>query len=106
MWPGVNDVAAELAQTGGVGQAQIRVPIMRFNLATEAGNARWSAIKLQRTGASNDPNAPFARNTDVKFVSIFQDSNQNDILDVNDVSVSEAKSALAAPFTSTDTVPF
>ncbi|MDP2866723.1 MAG: hypothetical protein Q8O90_10815, partial [Elusimicrobiota bacterium] len=103
---GVNDVAAELVQAGGVGQAQIRVPIMRFNLATEAGNARWSAIKLQRTGASNDPNAPFARNTDVKFVSIFQDSNQNDILDVNDVNVSEVRGTLAAPFTSTDTVPF
>ncbi|MEK7721123.1 MAG: hypothetical protein AAB359_01900, partial [Elusimicrobiota bacterium] len=103
---GVNDMAAELVQSGGVGQAQIRVPMFRFNLATEAGNARWSAIKLQRTGASNDSSAPFARNTDVKFVSIYQDSNQNDVLDVNDTNVSEAKSSLAALFASTAAVPF
>ena len=103
---GATDVAAELVQGGGVGQAQLNVPMVRFNLATEAGNARWSAIKLQRTGASNDPNAPFARNTDVKFVSIYQDSNQNDLLDVNDVNVTEARTRLAGIFYSTDTVPF
>ncbi|MDO8802826.1 MAG: fibronectin type III domain-containing protein [Elusimicrobiota bacterium] len=103
---GATDMAAELVQVGGVGQAQAGVPMARFNLATEAGNARWSAIKLQRTGASNDPNAPFARNTDVKFISIVQDSNQNDLLDVNDVNVSEARTTLAVLFASTDTVPF
>ena len=103
---GAMDMAADLVQSGGIGQAQVRVPMARFNLVTEAGNARWSAIKVQRTGASNDPNAPFGKNTDVKFVSIYQDSNQNDVLDVNDVNISEARSSLAALFASTDTVPF
>ena len=103
---GVNDMAAALVQTGGVTQAQAGVPMARFNLATEAGNSRWSAIKLQRTGASNDPATPFGVNTDVKFISIYQDSNQNDLFDAGDTNISEAVTALAAPFASTDTVPF
>jgi len=103
---GGNDVAGDLVLAGGVNQAQINAPMIRFNLITEAGNARWSAIKVQRTGASNDPAAPFGKNGDVKFIRIYQDSNQNDMLDVNDTNISEARSTLAIPFTSTDTLPF
>jgi hypothetical protein len=103
---GANDMAADLVQTGGVGQAQVGVPMLRFNLITEAGNSRWSSMKLQRTGASNDPNAPFGKNTDVKFVSVYQDSNQNDMLDVNDVNISEARTKLFSEMVSTQTVPF
>jgi len=103
---GANDVANELVLAGGVNQAQLKAPMLRFNLATEAGNARWSAIKVQRTGASNDPNAPFGKNTDVKLITIYQDSNQNDMLDVNDVNISEARSIILNAFTSTDTLPF
>ncbi|MHB0996416.1 MAG: hypothetical protein ACYC2I_08615 [Elusimicrobiales bacterium] len=103
---GGNDMAADLVQAGGVGQAQLKVPMARINLVTEAGNARWSAIKLQRTGASNDPNAPFGKNNDVKFLTIYQDSNQNDTLDVNDLNISEVKTMSLSHFASTDTLPF
>jgi hypothetical protein len=103
---GANDVAADMVVSGGVNQAQLAAPMIRFNLTTEAGNAHWSAIKLQRSGASNDPNAPFGKNTDVKFISIYQDSNQNDMLDVNDTNISNAVTSMAAPFMSTDTLPF
>jgi hypothetical protein len=103
---GANDVASQLVVAGGVNQAELKVPMVRFNMATEAGNAHWSAIKVQRTGASNDPNAPFGKNTDVKFISVYQDSNQNDILDVNDANISNAVSLMAVPFMSTNTLPF
>jgi len=103
---GANDVANDLVLAGGVNQAQLDAPMIRFNLATEAGNARWRAMKVQRTGASNDPNAPFGKNTDVKFITIYQDSNQNDQLDINDVNISEAETISVVPFVSTDTLPF
>jgi hypothetical protein len=61
---------------------------------------------VQRSGASNDPNAPFGKNTDVKFVSIYQDSNQNDILDANDADISNANTNMIGAFMSTDTLPF
>ncbi|MBI5743534.1 MAG: hypothetical protein HY952_03185, partial [Elusimicrobia bacterium] len=100
------DMATDLVLEGGVNQAQLNAPMVRFNLTTEAGNSRWRAIKVQRTGASNDPNAPFGKNTDVKFIKIYQDSNQNDQLDINDVNISEAETISLAPFVSTETLPF
>ncbi|MBU2572993.1 MAG: hypothetical protein KKH28_02810, partial [Elusimicrobia bacterium] len=103
---GVNDVAADLAAQGGVGQAQAQVAITRFNLTAEAGNSRWTSLKVQRSGASNDPSSPFGRNTDIKFIHIYQDSNQNDILDVNDMDISQVKTAVERVFASTDTAPF
>jgi hypothetical protein len=103
---GANDIAADLVIGGGVVQSQAKVPMLRFNLATEAGNSKWTALKVQRTGSSNDTNAPYGKNTDVKFITVYQDSNQNDVLDVNDLNVSEAKSSLAVPFPSTATLPF
>jgi hypothetical protein len=103
---GVNDTAASLVLSGGVRQAQTQANMLRFNLVTAYGNAKWSGLKVQRTGASNDPAAPFGKNSDVKFVQIYQDFNQNDILDVNDVNISEARASLVTAFASTDTLPF
>jgi len=95
---------------GGVRQAQKLAPMLRFNFVTETGNAQWSAIKVRRTGASNDTAAPFGKNSDVKFIQIYQDFNQNDALDVNDVNISEARAELASVFSSTvacsTTTPF
>ncbi|MDT8285807.1 MAG: Ig-like domain repeat protein [Elusimicrobiales bacterium] len=103
---GAYDSAYDLLSEGGVGQAQVGAAMLRFNLTTEAGNARWSAMKLQRTGASNDPSSPFGKNTDVKFINIYQDSNQNDTLDINDINVSRADTRMFLPVASTMTVPF
>ncbi|MCK5584202.1 MAG: hypothetical protein KAI33_10430, partial [Elusimicrobiales bacterium] len=70
------------------------------------GNARWSAIKLRRTGVSNDPDYPFAKNTDVKFVHIYQDSNQNDSLDINDENISQAQAELHIEIDAAAAAPF
>jgi len=102
---GAYDLAASLRQSG-VGQGWIKVPMLRFSLVTEAGNARWSSIRFQRTGSSNDPTASLGKNTDVKFISLYQDSNQNDQLDAGDLNLSEARTSLAEVFASTDTLPF
>ncbi|HBE88216.1 MAG TPA: hypothetical protein DDW67_03650 [Elusimicrobia bacterium] len=103
---GAYDTAYDLLNQGGVGQAQVGAAMLRFNLVTEAGNARWSALKVQRTGASNDPSSPFGKNTDVKFIHVYQDANQNDTLDINDIDISRADTRVFLPVTSTVTVPF
>ncbi|MEF3279377.1 MAG: hypothetical protein K6357_00185 [Elusimicrobiota bacterium] len=100
---GFYDIADEVVGGGGVGQAQRDVPILRFNMKTEAGFAKWYSIKLRRTGASNDPAAPFGKNSDVKFIKIYRDANQNDMLDVNDVNISEKETKSVNMFSSTDT---
>jgi len=99
---GFYDIADEVVVGGGVGQAQRDVPVLRFNMKTDAGFAKWYSMKLRRTGASNDPQAPFGKNTDVKFIKIYRDANQNDMLDINDVNVSEKETKSVNLFTSTD----
>jgi hypothetical protein len=100
---GFYDIADEVVVSGGVGQAQQDVPVLRFNMKTDAGFAKWYSIKMRRTGASNDPAAPFGKNSDVKFIKIYRDANQNDMLDVNDVNISEKETKSSILFASTDT---
>ena len=97
---GVNDVAMDLINAGGVRQAQKMVPMLRFNLATESGNSQWSALRVQRTPAGG---GNLGNNSDVKFIQVYQDFNQNDELDLNDINISEARATLLTAFASTDT---
>jgi hypothetical protein len=92
---GFYDIADDVVVGGGVGQAQRDVPVLRFNMKTDAGFAKWYSMKVRRTGASNDPLAPFGKNTDVKFIKIYRDANQNDMLDINDVNISEKETKTA-----------
>ncbi len=107
---GFYDIADEVVVGGGVGQAQRDVPVLRFNMKTEAGFAKWYSIRLRRTGASNDPAAPFGKNSDVKFIKIYRDANQNDMLDINDVNISEKETKSLVSFASytvvSDSQPF
>ncbi|MDE2141999.1 MAG: hypothetical protein KGJ84_06265 [Elusimicrobia bacterium] len=100
---GVNDIASSIA---GVRQAQAQVGMLRFNLTTDVALAPWRAIRLERGGGSQDPSRPLGRNTDVKFVRVYKDINQNDALDSGDVNLSEVETTLAVAVSSTTTPPF
>ncbi|MCR4296961.1 MAG: hypothetical protein NUW21_15630, partial [Elusimicrobia bacterium] len=100
---GVSDIAADIA---GVTQAQANVGLLRFSLTTDIALAPWRALRLERGGGSQDTSKPLGRNTDVKFVRIYKDINQNDLLDVNDVNISEANTTLAVAISSTTNPPF
>ena len=90
---GVNDLAESIP---GVGQAQANVAMLRFNLATDIALAPIRSLRLERTGGSpQDPSKPMGRNTDVKFVRVYKDINQNDALDGADVNLSEVQTAAA-----------
>src|SRR5262249_48400261 len=87
---GVDDVAQSIAQSGGTFQAATLVPMLRFTLTTSISQAYWTAIRLERTRSSGDPAFPFGRNTDVKHVQIWRDTNFNDQLDPGDELLSSA----------------
>jgi len=88
---GVNDLAAGIP---GVSQAQANVGVLRFNLASDIALAPWRSLRVERGGGSQDPLKPLGRNTDVKFVRIYKDINQNDILDGADLNISEVNTTL------------
>jgi len=89
---GVDDLAQNLS---GVRQAQQNVAMLRFNLATDISLAPVRSLRLERTGAASlDPTHPLGRNTDVKFVRVYRDINQNDALDGADVNLSEVLTSL------------
>ncbi|OVE77049.1 hypothetical protein BVX98_03780 [bacterium F11] len=81
---GVDDIAKDLANQGGTYQASVNVPMLRFTLTTDISQAYWSAIRLERTGTSAQPEFPFGHNSDVKYVKIWRDINFNDVLDASD----------------------
>jgi hypothetical protein len=90
---GVNDLAQNIP---GVGQAQANVAMLRFNLATDIALAPIRSLRLERTGGSpQDPTKPMGRNTDVKFVRVYKDINQNDELDGADVNLTEVQTSVA-----------
>ena len=80
----VKDSAAALSQAGGTYQASTNVEILRFTLTTNLSQAYWTGLRLERTGTSAEPTAPFGHNTDVKAVKIYRDVNFNDQLDAGD----------------------
>ncbi|MBI3554192.1 MAG: hypothetical protein HY077_16970, partial [Elusimicrobia bacterium] len=100
---GVNDIAVDLHS---VDQAQQNVPFMRFNLATDIALSPWRNLRIERGGGSQDPLKPLGRNTDVKFVRLFKDINQNDVLDASDVNISEVFTSLVVAVSSSQTTPF
>ena len=100
---GVSDIASGIR---GVTQAQTNVSLLRFSMATDIALAPWRALRLERGGGSQDTAKPLGRNTDVKFVRLFKDINQDDLLDVNDVNISEANTTLAVAVSSTTNPPF
>jgi hypothetical protein len=100
---GVNDIATNIV---GVSQAQANVPMLRFNLTTDIALAPWRSIRLERGGGSQDPSKPLGRNTDVKFIRVYKDINTNDVLDSNDINISEVNTTLAVAVSSTTNPPF
>ncbi|MFI5345202.1 MAG: hypothetical protein ACHQ51_02395 [Elusimicrobiota bacterium] len=100
---GVNDIASNVV---GVSQAQANVGVVRLNLTTDIALAPWRSIRLERGGGSQDPTKPLGRNTDVKFVRVYKDINQNDSLDSNDINISEVNTTLAVAVSSTVNPPF
>ncbi|PIP81426.1 MAG: hypothetical protein COR54_20300, partial [Elusimicrobia bacterium CG22_combo_CG10-13_8_21_14_all_63_91] len=102
---GVNDVIFNTGRSE-VGQAQSKVEFLRMNLATDIGTARWLKLRVERGGASNDEGFTAGRNTNVGFINIWSDINQNDILDAPDVNVTEANTFVQQPIVSTQTAPF
>ncbi len=100
---GVNDIAGGVA---GVSQAQANVAMTRFNMATNIALAPWRSLRLERIGASSNSSKPQGRNTDVKFVRIWKDLNQNDLLDAADLNISEVNTTLVAAISSTTLAPF
>ncbi|MFA6002545.1 MAG: hypothetical protein WC881_00605 [Elusimicrobiota bacterium] len=101
---GVNNISADIA---GVTQAQQNVPMLRFNLATDIALAPWRSLRLERTGGSpQDPSKPLGRNTNVKFIRVFKDINQDDELTKEDVNISEVDTSLVVSVSSGDVPPF
>ncbi|MFH2202943.1 MAG: hypothetical protein ABIJ96_07505 [Elusimicrobiota bacterium] len=109
---GVNDVIfnGQLANGSdkieGVSQAQAGVSFLRFNLTTDLGTAVWEDMRLERGGGSQDPSKLFGRNTNVSFVKFWKDINQNDVLDADDVNISEIESVLMVAVSSETAPPF
>jgi hypothetical protein len=79
---------------GGSFQGEQRVPILRFKMATNKANAYWDGLQVMRTGSSNDASKPYGRNTDVKYVKVYQDLNVNGILDANDPCISDVSAEI------------
>ena len=100
---GVNDIASDVR---GINQAQTNVPMLRFSMGTDIALAPWRALRVERGGGSQDTAKPLGRNTDIKFVRIFKDINQDDLLDVNDVNISEVNTTLTVAVSSTALPPF
>ncbi|OGS27526.1 MAG: hypothetical protein A2297_03450 [Elusimicrobia bacterium RIFOXYB2_FULL_48_7] len=74
----------------GTFQAQPNVEMMRLKLATNASTAIWEALQVERTGTGGpqDPTNPEGRNSDVKYIRIYRDSNMNQVLDLDDQLIS------------------
>ncbi|MBI5884269.1 MAG: hypothetical protein HZB91_14330, partial [Elusimicrobia bacterium] len=101
---GVNNITANMTS---VRQAQSNVPFLRFNLATDVALAPWRTLRLERGGGSQDPSRPLGRNTDIRFVRVYKDINQDDVFStVEDVNISEVDTVLSTFVYSTTTVPF
>jgi len=79
-----------------VAQAQADTPFLRFNLATDVGLGTWQNLRVSRNGGSQDLTKLFGRNTDVSFIRIYRDMNQNDVLDSNDLDISQANTTLVS----------
>ena len=79
-----------------VAQAQTNVPMLRFNLATDIALAPVRALRLERTGAAQPPLPAQGLNTDVKFVRVYKNINQNDALDSSDLNISEVNTTLGS----------
>ncbi|MBI4386811.1 MAG: hypothetical protein HY551_05465, partial [Elusimicrobia bacterium] len=103
---GVNDLILTQNITRVV-QAQRNVSMLRFNLATDVALASWKAIRLERSGGSQDEDKPFGRNTNVSFVRIWRDIDQSDMLDENsDLNISEVNTVLQSPIPAAQATPF
>ncbi|MDD5658257.1 MAG: hypothetical protein PHF00_13480, partial [Elusimicrobia bacterium] len=101
---GVYNLSADVV---GVGQAQPDVGMLRFSLATDIALAPWRSLRVERTGGSpQDPTKPLGRNTNVKFVRVYKDINQDDVLTREDVNISEAETSLAVGISSAAEPPF
>ncbi|MBI4376494.1 MAG: hypothetical protein HY549_08595, partial [Elusimicrobia bacterium] len=100
---GVNDIAS---QVFSVNQAQAGVGMLRFNLTTDVGLAPWRNLRIERGGGSSDPNKPQGRNTDVKFIKVFKDINQDDLLSSEDVNISEVNTTVMVAVSSSTDAPF
>ena len=79
-----------------VSQAQTKVPLLRFNLKTDVSTARWESLRVSRGGGSQEEGRLFGRNSNVTYVRIFKDLNQNDLLDDTDLNVSETETRVLA----------
>jgi hypothetical protein len=79
-----------------VGQAQANVPFLRLNLGTDVSTARWEKLRVERGGGSQDTTKLFGRNTDVGFIRIWSDLNQNDLFDTMDLNISEANTSVVS----------
>ncbi|MBI4425837.1 MAG: hypothetical protein HY554_19055, partial [Elusimicrobia bacterium] len=103
---GVNDLITNGADNQ-VGQAQENVSMLRFNLGADVGLAIWESLRLERSGNSvGEDGPPNGRNTNVGFVRIWRDINQNDRLDALDVNINEAATFGQVPVSAVATPPF
>jgi hypothetical protein len=87
-WPWFNpetekDVLSNVILT----QGDKNVPVLRFRLKSNISEAIWSKIRLERIG-TGAPGQPInGSNSDVQYVKIFIDSNNNESLDAGDTLI-------------------
>ena len=91
---------------GTVSQGENNANFLRFSLVTDVALAPWRSMIVKRTGGSQDPNFPQGRNTDVRFVRVYKDLNQNDTLDASDLNISEVATSLKTAITAAQAPPF
>ncbi|MBI4346137.1 MAG: hypothetical protein HY553_04740, partial [Elusimicrobia bacterium] len=107
---GVNDLILT-TERERVNQAEGNVPFLRFNMITDRGLATWESIRIERSGGSTneagETGKENGRNTDVAFVRVWQDIDQNDQLNVlSDVNINEVETFFQSPIVSTQNPPF
>ncbi|MCX5789194.1 MAG: hypothetical protein NTX64_11915, partial [Elusimicrobia bacterium] len=96
---GVNDIILNQA-VSQVNQADENVPMVRFNMATDRARALWQSLNIQRSGGSQSLSKPSGRNTDVGFIRVWKDINQNDKLDSLDINLNEQDTQLIVAISS------
>ena len=68
--------AAKDVSGNQVFKGQSGVVMLRFNMRADVGDAPWYALQVERTGAPSN-----GSNRDVKFMRIYQDADEDDLLD-------------------------
>jgi hypothetical protein len=102
----VYNYAKDIANLGGIYQAEKNVPVLRMKIRTDVAQAVWSRIRLEKTGSSADPLLPYGKNSDVAYVKIYKDANFNDQLDAADTLISEVETELMQEITEDTKPPF